>query len=56
MELTSFSLSFFTKLKKENLLWCTLSPDSVQLAVVSIMRVVAVGGSGGARDEQGRKV
>lgn len=32
----------------------TLSPDSVQLPVVSIMKEVVVGGSGGARDGQRR--
>lgn len=32
-----------------------LSPESVQLPVVSIMTAVVVGGSGGARDGQRRK-
>lgn len=34
----------------------SLSPDSVQLPVVSVMKEVVVGGSGGARDEQRRNV
>lgn len=34
----------------------TLSPDSVQLPVVSIMKEVVVGGSGGAGDGQRRNV
>ena len=38
------------------LFFFALSPDSVQLPVVSVMKEVVVGGSGGAKDGQRRNV
>lgn len=50
-------VSFPTPLIVPSSLFFPLSPESVQLPVVSIMTavVVVVGGSGGARDGQRRK-